>query len=139
MKKCQTCCVEKPLTEFHRQAKAKDGVRSQCRTCVSAYYAAYAVANQDRLKGVRRRYDENHRDANNERHRLHRKLNPTKDYDAAYRASHKKECSARREVTKMVRRYFNSGGHLVEFRICYNGTDARKEKHDGNNLRELRL
>ena len=35
-RKCTKCGVEKPLTEFHKQARGLYGVRSQCKACVAA-------------------------------------------------------------------------------------------------------
>lgn len=35
MKTCSRCHVEKPLTEFNRSKYAKDGVRSQCKACMT--------------------------------------------------------------------------------------------------------
>lgn len=32
-KQCTGCLVTKPLTDFHRQAKAKDGRQSRCKEC----------------------------------------------------------------------------------------------------------
>jgi hypothetical protein len=33
MKKCSKCGIEKPLTEFHKNKKSKDGHENRCKTC----------------------------------------------------------------------------------------------------------
>lgn len=33
LKTCSKCKVEKPITEFHRQSKAKDGLNWYCKPC----------------------------------------------------------------------------------------------------------
>ena len=57
MKRCSTCKVEKPLTEFYKDKTKKDGLRSQCKSCVKSYYEAnkdklksYYKANKDKVK-----------------------------------------------------------------------------------------
>lgn len=40
MKVCSKCKVEKPKAEFNRNAKRKDGLRSECKGCMAAYKAA---------------------------------------------------------------------------------------------------
>jgi 5-methylcytosine-specific restriction endonuclease McrA len=36
MKRCNSCGVEKALTEFHRHSSYNDGHRSQCKVCLNA-------------------------------------------------------------------------------------------------------
>ena len=33
MKKCKSCGIEKPLTDFYKGAKNKDGYRTKCKQC----------------------------------------------------------------------------------------------------------
>ena len=40
-KKCVTCGRELPVSEFHKNAKNKDGLQSKCKSCVSEYNRAY--------------------------------------------------------------------------------------------------
>lgn len=37
MKRCTRCGVVKPLADFNKSSRAKDGTRSQCKTCVLEY------------------------------------------------------------------------------------------------------
>ena len=37
-KKCNRCNIEKPVSEYYKQKGGKDGLRPECKQCVSAYY-----------------------------------------------------------------------------------------------------
>lgn len=47
MKICLKCGVEKPLTEFNRASKARDGLRTRCRDCCRAYGAVWRAAHPE--------------------------------------------------------------------------------------------
>lgn len=47
-KMCVRCEASKPVSEFNRQASAKDGLKSWCRSCSSQYRREWYLANQDR-------------------------------------------------------------------------------------------
>ena len=36
MKTCKACGIDKPLEEYHRQARMKDGHKNVCRTCTNS-------------------------------------------------------------------------------------------------------
>jgi hypothetical protein len=72
-KKCTKCGTVKPITEFYRQASAKDGFTTQCKKCQAAYDKKYAEANADALRETRKAY----RLKNKEKLREYRK-----EYDA---------------------------------------------------------
>ena len=40
-KKCVTFGRELPVSEFHKNAKSKDGLQSKCKSCVSEYNRDY--------------------------------------------------------------------------------------------------
>lgn len=37
MKRCSSCLIEKPLTEFNKREAAHDGLQNYCKPCASAY------------------------------------------------------------------------------------------------------
>jgi hypothetical protein len=41
MKKCSTCFIEKPISEYYNLEKAKDGKQSMCIVCYKAYFKAW--------------------------------------------------------------------------------------------------
>jgi hypothetical protein len=67
MKTCKVCQDPKPLTEFYRQARTKDGLCGKCKTCHKAYTKIYLKENREahcktllkyyyKNKGVRSEY-----------------------------------------------------------------------------------
>lgn len=59
LKNCSKCGLEKSRSEFTKDARAKDGRRSECKTCRHAYSRDYYLRRQqqaEKLYGFR----ENH-------------------------------------------------------------------------------
>ncbi|ROR67261.1 hypothetical protein [Agrococcus jenensis] len=57
MKRCARCLAERPIEDFNRSPKNKDGRHSYCRACQKAHYRANAVrhkANVRRTSKARR-------------------------------------------------------------------------------------
>jgi hypothetical protein len=52
MKTCTCCGVEKPLSEFHKRAKAVDGHQRVCKTCNCAQRKAYYKTERGRLQAA---------------------------------------------------------------------------------------
>lgn len=48
MKKCSKCKITKKLYGFYKQKDRKDGLRSQCMTCIDANTALYYKINRER-------------------------------------------------------------------------------------------
>lgn len=48
MKTCTKCNETKPLTGFYKEAKARDGLKSQCKSCINASNAKYQTDNPDK-------------------------------------------------------------------------------------------
>ena len=57
MKTCSTCCTEKPLDEFYRNSRAKDGRDSRCTSCEKLRLAKWAADNPERIREAQRRYE----------------------------------------------------------------------------------
>lgn len=53
MKTCSKCKIEKPFTEFNKDALKKDGLESSCKACKAAHYAANSEKIKD--KSAKRR------------------------------------------------------------------------------------
>lgn len=56
MKPCRTCNTEKPLDEYHRNKRTKDGRVARCKTCSKAQKAEYYAANRDALLAQKAKY-----------------------------------------------------------------------------------
>lgn len=50
MKVCKKCGVEKPITFFNASMKTKDGLRADCKQCVSHYNQQYRKNNSARIR-----------------------------------------------------------------------------------------
>lgn len=56
MKKCNKCGLKKPLNEFHKYSRNRDGLSHQCKTCVRAYQAKWRQKNPELVKTYYARY-----------------------------------------------------------------------------------
>lgn len=56
MKRCSKCKTDKPLEDFSRAAKNKDGRKSYCRACSSAYFKEWRARNLEKELEKSRRY-----------------------------------------------------------------------------------
>jgi hypothetical protein len=55
-KRCTKCDATKPLSEFFRDKKAKDGRAHECKLCSRARRAAWGRKNQERVRSSKRAY-----------------------------------------------------------------------------------
>lgn len=91
MKKCAKCGGEKEGSEFHKNAKAKDGRCSYCKVCAQLTVNAWRLANPERRKINRDRSYERNKDKYAERRKAYAKANPerTKAYRKKYAKKHR--------------------------------------------------
>lgn len=66
-KKCCTCKIEKPYSEFHIQRARKDGRQNICKPCKAIYKKEYRIKNIEKIKKQNKKY----RAANKEKIRLY--------------------------------------------------------------------
>lgn len=60
MKICSRCKVSKPLTDFYKSGRMKDGVQSSCKECMAESYKRNRAENVDHYKAVAAaRYEQN--------------------------------------------------------------------------------
>lgn len=55
-KTCTKCGVQKPLPEFHKDKRVRDGRRSNCKECQGAQKREYNAANRDTISAWQREY-----------------------------------------------------------------------------------
>lgn len=60
MKTCAKCSSEKPLDQFNKNARSKDGHTSYCKPCALAVVGAWRRANPDKRAANQKRYYEKH-------------------------------------------------------------------------------
>lgn len=75
---CNTCCVEKPPTEFGPHKTAVDGYNPKCKSCVSEYNREYRQRNRERIIENDLRYAAANREQARERAARWRKDNPNR-------------------------------------------------------------
>jgi 5-methylcytosine-specific restriction endonuclease McrA len=54
VRRCNKCGIEKPLEDFHRDKRLKEGRRFDCKACKKEKWATYREANRERLRESRR-------------------------------------------------------------------------------------
>jgi hypothetical protein len=67
MKRCSTCKIERPLSDFWKRPSSSDGLRGRCIPCCKAGQDVWNVKNAERKAAANRAYFEAHRDENAER------------------------------------------------------------------------
>lgn len=66
-KVCSGCGKEKPLEQFSRDANGKEGRRSTCKECCSAYGKSHYRANLDKAKSQHKEWASKNRQRSNAR------------------------------------------------------------------------
>ena len=93
MKKiCSQCKEEKLLSEFHKEAKGKFGVKAKCSICTTKQSQKWKTANKERERENRKRWNENNKQRHNAATYRWREENAHRhaNYVAAYQANRKK-------------------------------------------------
>jgi len=92
-KRCVRCGVDKSRSEFHKRAKASDGLNAACKACLLAERRAYREKNRDRLNQESREWRAANPGRQAELSRLWREANPevVKLYRRAWDAAHVEE------------------------------------------------
>jgi protein-arginine kinase activator protein McsA len=49
VKECRKCHKAKPLTDFHKFSKSKDGKQTRCKTCANAAASEWYAKNQEKF------------------------------------------------------------------------------------------
>jgi hypothetical protein len=63
MKTCTKCNEEKPLDQFSRNEKTKDGLRSHCRACVSEAGKQHYQKNKETIREYHKQYYQENKEA----------------------------------------------------------------------------
>lgn len=61
-KRCSKCGKEKPVTEFHKSKKNKDGLKCACKVCRNAAKAKYRAENPEKIKEYHAKWYTENRD-----------------------------------------------------------------------------
>ena len=93
IKRCTECGEMKPGKDFYYNDSHKDGLWSQCKSCVCAYQKAYHEKNCEKIHARKKAYHEENSEKICARGKAYRKRNPEKirAYNKAYRKAHRNE------------------------------------------------
>lgn len=75
MKTCSRCGDDKPASEFHKDSRSKDGLRSVCKQCWSQRQKAYRSARKEEISESSKRYYRQNKEKINRRTKIWRKEN----------------------------------------------------------------
>ena len=89
VKRCTSCKKEKTLSEFYKRKVSRDGVQSQCRTCMVKLNAVYKAGDIDKEKARQKAYRSANQEKTLAKSAAWYKNNTerAKAYSAAYRLS----------------------------------------------------
>lgn len=125
----KTCCLCKhilPISEFYKDGRRSDGLRSECKTCSKARVATYCQTTKGK---------ENHRKAN----RRYNQSPKGKEYNHKYGQSDKGKESQRKynqtdKAKERLRKHRQTDkGKETHRRYCLNNPEKRKAKIPINN------
>jgi len=101
MKYCRGCEQTKELTEFGKQSRSPDGLRSRCKVCRNAYEKKWSKNNPEKKRARNRKYSKNNREKINATARKKHKNNPEKRRAANRKSSQRPE--AKKKINARVR------------------------------------
>jgi ATPase subunit of ABC transporter with duplicated ATPase domains len=90
MKTCTKCGESKPETEFYKEARALDGLRSSCKACMNADNTKWNAANREKRRAITAKCDAANREKKRAAGAEYRASNPEKQRErhAKYHAAH---------------------------------------------------
>lgn len=73
MKICSTCKIEKDISEFTKNSKSKDGLKTNCIGCCKIYYENYRMKNKEKERKRISDYNNNKRVIDKEKIKKYKK------------------------------------------------------------------
>jgi hypothetical protein len=115
-KKCTKCKAIKPLSEFNKERRNKDGLHVWCRECIKAYKAKYRAEHKDERHIYDAKYRAENKDRVQDTHERYREKHKgrLKSYFAEYYRENK---SRLRALSKKW--YKDNYASIVEWRESY--------------------
>lgn len=110
VKRCTGCGEVKPLDDYYRNRAKPDGRRSECKTCTAEAARRWREENRDKQLERHRRYYEENRDKERKRRRRYREENRDKklESDRRYREENREYVNRRNQ-----RRYRRMNGNTA--------------------------
>ena len=106
MKRCWDCKSEKPLADFSKKTKNKDGLSDQCRACSAAYRREWGRRNPEKLLALNRAHYERNAEAMRQKTRDWVAANKERkrENDRAHREKNLEVLKARNKVYRLANR-----------------------------------
>lgn len=95
MKTCALCKTTKPLRDFHKNTRSKDGACSYCKPCAKAKVDEWKIANPDRRAANQSNYNRKNRSKIREAGQARRDADP--DKYAKLNAGYRRKCRLKRQ------------------------------------------
>ena len=123
MKKCSTCKTEKPLSDFSKNKRAKDGLQYYCRDCHTIYVRQYQRDNKEHVLNRIKKWVKNNPEK--------RKKNVKNYYEK------NKEQIKERHVIYQNKRYKTDVGFKIRLNLANRINDVLKRKNVKKNCGTL--
>ena len=116
IKKCTICGVEKPFSDFHKEKRAKTGLRSECNSCRHHRQRQYHQKTKEKRAEYQREYHQKNKEKIAESQRQYYQNNKEKraEYQREYRQKNKEKIAERES-----RYYQNNKELLTEYKREY--------------------
>jgi hypothetical protein len=102
MKTCTKCGEAKSETEFYKEARSLDGLRTRCKACMNETNTKWITVNREKSRAIVAKYDAANREKRRAKEAAYRAANPEKErerhakYRAANQESYRIHCQNRR-------------------------------------------
>jgi hypothetical protein len=131
---CSKCKTGKDTSAFHKKTGSKDGLASQCASCVKEINRAYRQANRVKISERKKAYSAKNRDALTEKTRAWRLANKER-YDATVAAWRLANQSKISENGKAY--YLKNKEEILAYAKTYSSENSDKRKTYSKAYREL--
>lgn len=111
-KRCSTCKETKPVSEFYKNRRAKDGLASNCKMCGDESTRRYRKNNREKVSERKRRYYEANKEKIAERVRRYQEANKEKMAEKSRRYYEANRSQFSRSSVKSMRK---SNNRSLEF------------------------
>lgn len=129
---CAKCKVDKPLEEYHKHKREKDGLQSICKQCLKLYY----LENREKAKQNSRQYNASNKDSikqyhENNKERIGQAQKQWRSNNQKYIKQYSKQnYSGNKERLKKLSKqyYIDNPGHYKQYRADNAERIKRKQR-----------
>jgi len=122
-KTCTKCNQTKPISEFHKNKKLKDGVNVWCKTCTKDY---------------RKSYNKNTKEKRATKSKQYRDSIKNKPKETSISEKHCTYCNQIKPISEFHKRKDTPSGYRSHCKICTNNSNKKFTKHWNSKNKEHR-